>query len=144
MGEGEEEGKERGRKRYILLHDYKNPGEGTRSYITPMNVHTRVDSATYDSTQRVPSSVIEPVMETVETFSSKKLCCTEVEVPIMYKITFNAQTHACPCIGILAETPVHINRWTCSCTHTQTYGSNSWMTLSNLITANNLVEKATE
>ena len=53
---------------------------------------TRVDGPSNDPSQRVPRSVIKPVVETVKSFLSQELCSTEIKVPIYTYIGSEAVT----------------------------------------------------
>ena len=43
---------------------------------------TRIDGATNDPSQRIPSSVVEPIVKLVKSFISQKFGCAVVEVGI--------------------------------------------------------------
>jgi len=46
--------------------------------------YTWVNGATNNTTKWIPCSVIEPIMEIVETLFSQESCCTIVEVRIKF------------------------------------------------------------
>ena len=51
-------------------------------YDTSCDHETRVDGATNDPSKGIPSSVIKPVVEIIESFLSQVLSCTVVKVRI--------------------------------------------------------------
>lgn len=46
---------------------------------------TRIYSPSNDPAQRIPGTIIKPVVERIESFLSQELCCTKIEVAIKNK-----------------------------------------------------------
>lgn len=100
-------------------------------YSTRRDHQSWVDSAADNPAKRVPCSLVEPVQEIIETVFDHVCCCTVVE-PV---------THANYRRQLMM--PMHYNMcaYTRLVTCVSTYhGSNSWMMLSNRMTANSRAE----
>lgn len=94
---------------------------------------TRINGATNDPPQRIPSPVIKPVVKLIKSFFCQEAGGTVVEVPgCDIKVKVRQDSSGGKTINVMNDDA------------DSTYGSNSWMTLSNLNTEKSLVENAEE
>lgn len=98
---------------------------------------TGIDGASDDSAERVPRTIIEPVVKLVKSLLSQETSGAVIEIP-----EFRGKERHNQSINDAWETSSYLRSSICVCV--ETYGSNSWMTLSNLNTEKRRVEKAAQ
>ena len=77
--------------RYV--NPYKKAKNSRQStFLTSPKVQTWINCATNNTAQRVPCSVIEPIVELIKPFLSKKSCCPIVKISAKQRALLHVET----------------------------------------------------